>query len=266
VALDQVSNGPQAWRVHQFHNLGRIVGGRLFLYGFSQVDIGRIVTLVGKCDGVLSGVRQHVKLVGCVSPDASRISSHGAIAQAQTIENRAVSVIHHVVGFLERSLAGVEGVGVLHDEFATAHDAEPRADFVAEFCLDLVQVLGKLAITPHLILEQGGNDLLMGRSQAETAVVAIGEAQELGSILLPPAGFLPQFRGLDPRQQDLLGTGSVHFLTYDILDLKQYPHARRQPVVDSCSDTPDQPGSKHQLVGNNFGIRRGFFQRGKKLS
>jgi len=34
----------------------------------------------------------------------------------------------------------VEGVGVLHDELARAHDAETRAGLVAEFGLDLVEV------------------------------------------------------------------------------------------------------------------------------
>ena len=41
---------------------------------------------------------------------------------------------------------GVEGVGVLHEELAAAHEAEARPDLVAELGLDLVEVERQLAV------------------------------------------------------------------------------------------------------------------------
>jgi hypothetical protein len=44
----------------------------------------------------------------------------------------------------------MKGVGILHDEFAASHDAEARADLIAELRLDLVEIDRQLAVALDL--------------------------------------------------------------------------------------------------------------------
>ena len=72
--------------------------------------------------------------------DRASIGRDRAEAQAQAREDAAVGVVHDAVFALQIFEAGVKRVAVLHEEFTAAHDAEARADLVAEFGLDLVQM------------------------------------------------------------------------------------------------------------------------------
>ena len=74
---------------------------------------------------------------------------------------------------------------------AAAHDAEARADFVAELGLDLVKMNRQLAITLDVAAHDIGDDFLVCRANYEVALVAILETQQLGAVLLAAAGFLP---------------------------------------------------------------------------
>ncbi len=84
--------------------------------------------------------------------------------------------MHAIVGFLQRLLGEMEGVGVLHQEFASAHQPEARADLVTELGLDLVEVDRQLLVAVQLIAGQVGNDFFVGRAHAELAVVTILQA------------------------------------------------------------------------------------------
>ena len=44
---------------------------------------------------------------------------------------------------------GVKAVGVFHDEFAAAHQAETRPDLITKLGLDLVQIERQLAVGAH---------------------------------------------------------------------------------------------------------------------
>jgi len=90
----------------------------------------------------------------------------------------------------------MEGVGVLHDELPCAHDAEAGTDLVAKLGLDLVEVERQLLVALDLAAEQVGDDLLVGRADAELATVAVLQAQQLGAVLFPASRFLPQLGGL----------------------------------------------------------------------
>ena len=103
-------------------------------------DIGCVVGAVAEDDVVFAGFGQNVELVGTGATDRTVVRLNWTEFQAQAREYVAVSLVHAVIGDLQRRLVGVEGVGVLHDEFAAAHQTEAWADFVTEFGLDLVQV------------------------------------------------------------------------------------------------------------------------------
>ena len=85
--------------------------------------------------------------------------------QAAALEDAGVGVKHFLVVRRRSLVGGVEGVGVLHDEFAGAHEAEAGADFIAELCLDLIEVLGQLAVGTQFAGHQGGDGFLVGRAQ-----------------------------------------------------------------------------------------------------
>ena len=67
----------------------------------------------------------------------------------------------------------MEGIGVLHHEFPGPHDAEPGPDLVPELGLDLVEIGRQLFVTAYLAPDQIGDDLFMGRAQAEVPLVAV---------------------------------------------------------------------------------------------
>jgi len=91
---------------------------------------------------------------------------------------------------------GVEAVGVLHDELFGAHQAEPRADFVAELGLDLVDRAGELAVRADLAGQEFGDDLLVGRPERHQAVGPVLEAEHAGTHGGEPSGAFPEFGGL----------------------------------------------------------------------
>ncbi len=127
--------------------------------------------------------------------------------------------MHPVVGFLQRLLIQMKGVGILHQELAPTHEPEARADLVAELGLDLIEVDRQLLVAVQLIARQIGDDFLMGRADTELAVMAILQAQQLRSVLLPATGFLPKFGRLDGGHQDFQRACLVHFLANDGLGL-----------------------------------------------
>src|SRR3546814_979528 len=79
------------------------------------------------------------------------IGRHGAEFQPQAGENPYIGVVHGVVAGLRIGLVAIERVGVFHGEFASAQQSEAGTPFVAEFCLDVVEIDRKLAITVDFV-------------------------------------------------------------------------------------------------------------------
>ncbi len=98
----------------------------------------------------------------------------------------------------------------------------------------------------------------MGGAEAEVPLVAVLEAQQLRSVLLPAAGLLPQLRRLHRRHQHLQGAGAVHLLAHDALDLAQHPQPQRQPGVESGGELADHARAQHQLVADHLGVGGGL--------
>ena len=233
--------------------------------GLGLLDVGGVVGGLAEDDIVFTGSGQHVEFVGTTTADGAVVRLHGTEIQAEAGEDLAVRAVHDVVGRLQRVLAGVEGVGILHDELAATHQAEARTDLVTELGLDLVHVDRQLLVAVQLIACQIGNHFLVRRADAEVAVMTILQAQQLGAVLLPATGFLPQFGGLDGRHQHLQGTGGVHFFANDGLHLAQHPQTHWQPGVQTGRQLADHAGAQHQLMADHDRIGRGFFQGGQQV-
>ena len=112
--------------------------------------------------------------------------------------------------------------------------------------------------------DQIGHHLLVGRAEAELAVVAIHEPGQVAPVLAPAPGLHPQLGRLHHRHLDLLGAGSVEFLPHDRLHLAQGLQAHRQPRVDARRHAPDEAGAQHQLVAGDLRVGGGFAQGGKE--
>ena len=66
--------------------------------------------------------------------------------QPATGEDARVGVVHLFVAGHRAVVGGVERISVLHDEFLGAHQAEARADFIAELDAHLVEILRQLPV------------------------------------------------------------------------------------------------------------------------
>ena len=200
--------------------------------------------------------------MGVTAADAAGVGEHRAKLDAQAGEDVGVGGVHALIGFGETGLIDVKRIGVLHDELARPHYAEARADFVAELGLDLIKIGGQIAVAADLVAYQIGDDFLVGRTEAERALVPVLDAQQLGAILLPAPGFLPQVGRLHHRHQDFLCARGVHFLAHDGFHLAQDAQTQRQPTVQSGREFADHAGAQHQLMADDLRFRWSFLERG----
>ena len=225
------------------------------------LDVRGVSATLARDDGVLSRRRQHLELVRERAADRSRARLDGPEREPAALEDAGVGVEH--VPVLAPGVVGVdvEGVRVLHQELAAAHEAEAGPDLVAELHLDLVEVLWQLAVRADLPAHEVGHDLLVRRAEAEVALVAVAETKELGPVLVPAAALAPQLGGNDGRHQDLLGAGAVHLLAHDRLDAAHGAQPEGQEVVDAACHLPDHTGANHEAVARDLGVGRILAQR-----
>src|SRR5438552_2737405 len=181
----------------------RLAGGRYFfqLYGGSfsriggnslgQFHVGGVVRLRAPGDGVLARFGEDVEFVRAGAADRAGVGGDGAELQAEAGEDARVRVVHIAVLALEVGGIDMEGIAVLHDEFAPAQDAEAGTALVAELGLDLVEVLRQRAVALQLAARQVGDGLLGGRLQHEVAQRA-EELPHAAAALLPDPDQVPR--------------------------------------------------------------------------
>ena len=243
-------------------------GGAGFLTGFGgredggALDVGGPVASGAVGDGVFAGFGQHHELMREVAADGAGVGFHGTELQRHAAENLFVRLEHLLVADVRARIVPVEGIGVLHQKFAPAHQAEAGADLVAELGLDLVQVHGKLAVGAHFAADEVGDDFLVRGAEAVVALMAVLEAQEFLAVVFPTPGFAPQVGGLHGRHEDFLSARPVHFLAHDVRGLVQGPQTQRQPRIDAGSELANHARADQQFVADDFSVARGFFQSG----
>ena len=159
----------------------------------------------------------------------------------------------------------VEGIGILHQEFAATHDAEARAHLVAELPLDMIEVARQLLVGLDTLAEDVGDHLLVGGSEQHVAVMPVLDAQHLLAIGVITPGLAPQIGGLDRGHQHLDGAGAVLLLTHDLLDLAQHPVAERQPGIAARGLLPDHAATQHKLVGDDLRFLGIIAQNGHEI-
>ena len=210
-----------------------------------------------------AGIGEDVEFVAEVAADRPGRRPHRHRLKAQASEGAKISDEHRFVARLQPLFVEVEAVGILHQEFAPAHDSESWPDLVAELPLDMIKGARKVPVGLHRVTEQRGDHFLVGRSIEHLAAVTIGEPKHFRAISVEPARLAPQIGRLDRRHQHFDGARAVLFLAHDLLDLVENPEAEGQPGIDSRGGLANQPGAKHQLVADDLRVG-GRFSRDRQ--
>ena len=207
-----------------------------------------------KGDGVLAGVGEHMKLLRLAAADRAGVRLNDTVGKLQAVEDPGIGATHDLIGLFQAFFIQVKRIGVLHHEFARAHDAEPGPDLVPEFRLNLVVVDGQLPVALELGPGDIGDDLFVGGSQAEGSFVAILKPQQLGAKVLPASRLPPQLRRLDTGHGDFQRSGAVHLLADDPLDPVQHPNAERKPAIQPGCEPAHDSGTQHELMADHLRI------------
>ena len=254
----QLGDGMHAGRGYLLHFRHVVLGGaRQAVAGFR---VGRVSARAVHELGLARFGERH-ELAGHAAADLPGIGLDGTVVQAQALADAAVGGAHVVVGLLQRLLMGVEAVGVLHDELAAAQEAEAWADLVAELRLDLVERQRKLLVRAQLVAHESRDELFVGGPQADLVVVTVGEAHELGAVVVPTAALAPQLARLQRGHEHLLCARGVHFLAHDLLHLREHLLPQGQKRVHARRRLAYHAGPHEQAMACYFRIGGVFLQR-----
>ena len=182
--------------------------------------------------------------------------------EAEPVEDPDVGVAVQLVGLVQPGLVDVEGVGVLHDELATAQQAGARTGLVAVLGLDLVDRQRQVLVGREQVLDREGEHLLVGRPEQVVGVLAVLEAEDVVAVLGPPARRLEGLLGQQRREEQLLGADRVHLLADDGLDAGAAP-AGPAAARCRCRGSPDGCSRPARAAGGSAarhrpGPREGF--------
>ena len=199
-----------------------------------------------------------------IAADRAGLGAHRDRLQSHPREGAQIGDEHPVVGAPRRRLVDVEGIGILHQEFAAAHHAEARTLLVAEFPLDVIEIERQAPVGFDVGAENLGDHFLVGRPVQQFALVAVGDAQHFRTVGVVAAALAPEVGELQRRHQQFQRAGAVLLLADDLLDLLQHPKAQRQPGIDAGRLLPHHAGAQHQPVRDDLGLFRILFQDGQK--
>jgi hypothetical protein len=201
-----------------------------------------------------------------IAADRPGVGHHRYGAQSHPREGPQVGDEHAVVGVPRAGEIEIEGIGVLHQEFARPHGAEARPHLVAELPLQMIKIERQILVGTHIGAENFGDHFLIGGAVQHVAAVPVLDAQHLLAVILVAPAFAPQLRRLDGRHHHLDGAGAILLLAHDPAYLLQYPQTERQERVNARCLLAHHPGSQHQAVRDDFGFLGRFAQDRQKIS
>ena len=142
-------------------------------------------------DFALAGLGQDDELVAEVATDRTRIGHHGNDSHAQSSEGPQIGDEHSVVAVAGPRIVEIERIGVLHQEFTAAHDAEPRPDLVPELPLDVIEIDRQILVRSYRCPENLCHHLFVGRPIEDVTLVTILDAQHFLTVVFVTTGFPP---------------------------------------------------------------------------
>ena len=106
----------------------------------------------------------------------------------------------------------VKGIGVHHRELTAAHDAVAGTNFVAVFCVDLVERHRKLLVAFQAVADQRGKGFFGRGAYDHVLAAAVLGSEHFAAHLVPASAFFPDFSGLNHSRLHLKAAGLVQFL------------------------------------------------------
>ena len=210
----------------------------------------------------LACVGQGHELDGGVSADLAGVSNDGQGLHAAALCDAGVGGLLVVIALLQGLLRGGEGIGVLHDELAAAHETEAGAPLVAELVLNLIERDGQLLVAAKLVADEVGEGLLVGGAEDEVALVAVLQAHELRAVGAQTVRLLPELGRGDDGDHHLLRADALHLVPDDVLHLGDDAPGERKVAVETGGGLADHAGAKQQLVADELGLSRVLLERG----
>ena len=122
----------------QVHRSGRQGNRPLLIGGIASVGTAQ--------DQVLARFGGDHEFLTGGAANGTAVGFHGNRLQAAAAKNAPVGPVHRRIGLAQRAFVGVEGVGVLHDEFASPHQTETGPDLIAKLGLNLIKIHRQLTV------------------------------------------------------------------------------------------------------------------------
>ena len=154
----------------------------------------------------------------------------------------------------------MEGIGVLHGEFADADEARARARLVTVFRLDLIQHRRKLLVRRQFRSGDLHDGLFVRHAEDHGLAVAVREAEKLLADLFIAAALLPELCRKDDGHQDFLSADAVHLFADDGLDLVCDLVAEREEGEEPCGDGAAVTATDQIDMGDGLRVPWGFLE------
>ena len=244
--------------------------GRLQAFDIVEIGVGaghREIQIVAMTEHFgFAGVGEDDEFVAEIAADRPGIGLHGNRFQAEPREGAQIGYEHLVVGMDRALLVEIEGIGILHQEFARTHDAEARAHLVAELPLDVVEVERQVLVGLGIGAEDLGDHFLVGRPEQHFAVLPVADAQHFLAIGVIASAFAPEVGRLHGRHQELDRPRAILLLPHDARNLLQHAITQRQPGIDAGAFLAHHAGAQHQPVRHDLGFLRRLAQDRQEIA
>ena len=258
--VGQIFDGRAVRRFDELY-VGCVFSCHVQRIGDGLFNIGGILALRAGDDFGFAGCGQGHEFMGVAAANLAAVCFYRLEIQAAARKYTVVSVIHNLIGLMEAFFVNIERIGILHDEFAAAHEAEAGTDFVAVFILHLPKDQGHLLIRTQFVAEKRRNQFFMSRPEAVAVVVAVLQLEHFRPVSAPPARFMPDFGRLHDGHHDFLGACSVHFFADDLFYLQRHAAAQGQEAVQAAAVFPQHARFQHILMAGNLSVCRNLPQR-----
>ena len=252
----------------------RDLGERLLLAGHGLVlavgvfHVCAVVAVRANHQIVLADGRAQHELVRHLAAHHAAVGlDRDNLRHAAAREDALVRLVAAGIVRFEVFLAGVEGVRVLHREFAHADQTAAGAGLVAELGLNLIDHERILLIALRGAAGKLNGGFLVRHAQNHVVVASVVEAHHFAGDGIVAAGLAPQARGHDHGHQNLLPVDAVHFLAQNRLNLAGDVLGDREQRVDAVSDVLDVAAANHEDMAGDLAVGGGVLKTlGQHLS
>ena len=230
--------------------------------GGGSLGVGREAARVAEDELGLARVGERHELDGGVPADLAGVGHDRQSPETDAAAEVGVGLLLEVVALLQGLLRGREGIGVLHDELAAAHEPEAGPALVAELVLDVVEHDGQLPVGAELVGDEVGVGLLVGRAQRVLVFVPVLDAHELRTVDVPAPALAPEVGVGQDRRHHLLAVDPLHLVADDGLDLLDGTPRERQVRIEAGGTSTYHPRPEQELMAGELGLYRVLLERG----